>query len=59
MYLPCMYLMFTITYHVYIMYIHVCIMPVHLTISAQDVLILSTKVVDHVNNMGNTCMMEP
>ena len=26
----------------------------YLTISAQDVLILSTKAVDHVNNMGNT-----
>ena len=31
----------------------------YLTISAQDVLILSTKAVDHVNNMGNACMMEP
>ena len=31
----------------------------YLTISTQDVLILSTKVVDHVNNMGNACMIEP
>ena len=31
----------------------------YLTISAQDVLILSTKAVDRVNNMGNTGMMEP
>jgi hypothetical protein len=31
----------------------------YLTISAQDVLILSTKAVDHVHNMGNACMMEP
>ncbi len=32
---------------------------IYLTISAQDVLVFSTKAVDHVNNMGNTCMMEP
>ncbi len=31
--------------------VHTCTMYV--------VLILSTKAVDHVNNMGNTCMMEP
>ena len=31
----------------------------YLTISTQDVLILTTKAVDHVNNMGNTCVMEP
>ena len=44
------------------MFIHCIYMYVacmYLTISAQDVLILSTKAVDHVNNMGNTCMMEP
>ncbi len=38
------------------MYMYVACM--YLTISVQDVLILSTKAVDHVNNMGNTCMME-
>ena len=31
----------------------------YLTISVQYVLILSTKAVDHVNNMGNAGMMEP
>ena len=31
----------------------------YLTISAQDMFILSTKAVDHVNNMGDTCMMKP
>ena len=31
----------------------------YLTISAKYVLILSTKAVDHVNNMGNRRMMEP
>ncbi len=35
------------------------VLCMYLTIRAQDVLILSTKAVDHVNNMGNTCMMEP
>ena len=30
--------------------------PLH---KKQNVLILSTKAVDHVNDMGNTCMMEP
>ena len=31
----------------------------YLTISAQDMFVLSTKAVDHVNNMGDTSMMEP
>ena len=34
-------------------------MYLYLTISAKYVLILSTKAVDHVNNMGNRRMMEP
>ncbi len=36
-----------------------CMYLTWLTISAQDVFILSTKAVDHVNNMGNICMMDP
>ena len=34
-------------------------MYLYLIISAKYVLILSTKAVDHVNNMGNRRMMEP
>ena len=34
-------------------------MYLYLTISAKYVLILSTKAVDHVNNMGNRRMMDP
>jgi hypothetical protein len=51
MYVHCIYHDIVCTYTVY-----TCI---YLTISAQDVLILTTKAVDHVNNMGNTCVMEP
>ena len=42
----------------YIQCTYMYVACMYLTISAQDVLILSTKAVDHVNNMGNTCMME-
>ena len=31
----------------------------YLTVSTQDMFVLSTKAVDHVNNIGNTSMMEP
>jgi hypothetical protein len=43
----------------YILGIYMYAACMYLTISAQNVLILSTKAVDLVNVMGNTCMMEP
>ncbi len=55
---PCMYLLYTMTYHVHIMYIHVCSMyvPDHQRTGCSYPLHKSGY---HVNNMGNTCMMEP
>ena len=50
---------YTMYIHVYSRYIHATNMYLYLTISAKYVLILSTKAVDHVNNMGNRRMMEP
>ena len=46
-------------HNIYVLCIYMFVACTYLTISAQDVLILSTKAVDHVNNMGNACMMEP
>ncbi len=45
------------------MYIHVCVhvfeMYMYVTVGAKNVLVISAKAVDHVNNMGNRLMMEP
>ena len=43
----------------YIQCIYMYVACMYLSISTQDVLILSTKAVDHVNYMGNASMMEP
>ena len=61
----CTYMIHTCTYKyepVYTCIYNVCTYNeacTYLTISAQDMLILTTKAVDHINNMGNTGMVEP
>ncbi len=45
--------------HVYTTCVHIFETYMYLTVGAKNLLVISSKAVDHVNNMGNRHMMEP